>query len=738
MARTTTMATPTQANKYTDEQPLEQDIIYPHSNDVLCGRGGETNKHIGNVHWRRMVKDRQAEYIMLPSRKQKMELSRSIVKAVRSQNPPGRFLQRDSKTYKWFDVGDKWAQEKTTQALREGAPELRKKQMAAAKVDAKNETTEKPGDKQDVPNNIATTPVTWNGGWTSASTTTKTKASANIQSTPAAQPTPAQAAAVEPHHPHHIRNGRNGGAGWGFPLMLAGLPAAQPTSAQEEVAAVKATQPQQQVNVLTPTPPEYTDKPSLKQDILRPHPHDVLFGRGKESNKHPGNVHWRKIVCDRKNEYIKLGKHRKPQKMMIPRSIIKAVKNQKPPGRFLAKDSESHRWFEVEDKEAIQRTSQALRDCAAEVLLEMAAETDKVDATDESTENPGGKQNAPNNSTITPVTWDGGWATASTATKTRASTIIQSTSTAQPSQAQAAGVEPAQPQRQQQNPHQQPSALHPHAFQRLVNNGSSSGAGGGMPPLPTLHRTHPAVYSYPPEMAIPPSGVQPSSYMQHLMHHPPQQPYPHHVMEQQQLLLCVMEQQQQHHHHLMKQLQQQHLMQQKQQQDPLHHVMQHHMREPPYQQQQQQKDTPQHGMCPPQHSSQPFAGSTTAIPHTRNGGINNNKEKEKTNAAILLDDTSDSDKQDAPTQALREGAPGIRKMAAKTDDIDATNATTGKPGDKLPPCFTKISNRHLRLYIKIRERLEQRWQQRMMSEEEYREARRDMDADIGFSIVPLH
>merc|ERR1712106_917326 len=53
-----------------------------------------------------------------------------IVNAVRSQNPPGRFLQKDSKSNHWFDVGDQRAQEKTSQALREGAPDIRKKVAA--------------------------------------------------------------------------------------------------------------------------------------------------------------------------------------------------------------------------------------------------------------------------------------------------------------------------------------------------------------------------------------------------------------------------------------------------------------------------------------------------------------------------------------------------------------------------------------------------------------------------------
>jgi len=53
-----------------------------------------------------------------------MGLSKSIVNAVRlSQNPPGRFLQKDRRTKLWFDVGDQRAQEETARALREGEPQ---------------------------------------------------------------------------------------------------------------------------------------------------------------------------------------------------------------------------------------------------------------------------------------------------------------------------------------------------------------------------------------------------------------------------------------------------------------------------------------------------------------------------------------------------------------------------------------------------------------------------------------
>jgi len=122
------------------DYPLK-DIPEPHAHDVLCGRGGGTNNHIGNSHWRMLVAANKQLYITLPKR-QKMLLSRSIVNAVRSQNPPGRFLQKDGKTKLWFDVGDQRAQEKTSQALREGAPDIRKKVAAAkATVSAGSDST---------------------------------------------------------------------------------------------------------------------------------------------------------------------------------------------------------------------------------------------------------------------------------------------------------------------------------------------------------------------------------------------------------------------------------------------------------------------------------------------------------------------------------------------------------------------------------------------------------------------
>lgn len=98
-------------------------FIHPH--DVLCGRGGGTNNHAGNEKFRELVSQQKVAYLH-SSKRDKPFVSRGIVRAVRAQNPPGRFLQKDERTGLWYDIGDQKAREKTSQALREGAPEIRR------------------------------------------------------------------------------------------------------------------------------------------------------------------------------------------------------------------------------------------------------------------------------------------------------------------------------------------------------------------------------------------------------------------------------------------------------------------------------------------------------------------------------------------------------------------------------------------------------------------------------------
>lgn len=64
-------------------------IENPHDHDVMCGRGGLTNYHRGNVWYRRLVKCNRPLY-RESAKYTKLLVSKAIVQAVHSQNPPVR------------------------------------------------------------------------------------------------------------------------------------------------------------------------------------------------------------------------------------------------------------------------------------------------------------------------------------------------------------------------------------------------------------------------------------------------------------------------------------------------------------------------------------------------------------------------------------------------------------------------------------------------------------------------
>lgn len=114
------------AERATEEQQQQQTNPrkpeFTH-NDVLCGRGGLTNNARGNIYFRHLVRQKQESYL-LASKREKAGVAREIVASIRSLNPPGRFLKKNSSGV-WVEIGERKAREKTSQALREGAPEKR-------------------------------------------------------------------------------------------------------------------------------------------------------------------------------------------------------------------------------------------------------------------------------------------------------------------------------------------------------------------------------------------------------------------------------------------------------------------------------------------------------------------------------------------------------------------------------------------------------------------------------------
>ena len=107
--------------------PSDEGPVYvPNINDVLSGRGGRINAHPGNIRFRQYVQQFKARYLMEETKNtEKAYICAYIVSLVRSQHPPGRFLKRDDRNGLWIEIGDIRARQKTGQALREDATEIR-------------------------------------------------------------------------------------------------------------------------------------------------------------------------------------------------------------------------------------------------------------------------------------------------------------------------------------------------------------------------------------------------------------------------------------------------------------------------------------------------------------------------------------------------------------------------------------------------------------------------------------
>lgn len=130
-----------------EDESLLPGCIKPGPNDVLCGRGGGTNTHSGNVRFRELVSEHKRRYLAA-TKVNKPKVAREVVAIWRAtSDPPGRFLARTGESRKngsvsretkdngkttknekasaiWHDIGDKKARIKCSQCLRERSPEV--------------------------------------------------------------------------------------------------------------------------------------------------------------------------------------------------------------------------------------------------------------------------------------------------------------------------------------------------------------------------------------------------------------------------------------------------------------------------------------------------------------------------------------------------------------------------------------------------------------------------------------
>lgn len=92
----------------------ESDIT---DNDVICERGGKSNRHAGTKRYRGIVEKFKPMYQSLTAKIEKTNLSRRIIAQIQENH--GRFLKRDDQTGQFYVLCKVETTKKVSQALRE-------------------------------------------------------------------------------------------------------------------------------------------------------------------------------------------------------------------------------------------------------------------------------------------------------------------------------------------------------------------------------------------------------------------------------------------------------------------------------------------------------------------------------------------------------------------------------------------------------------------------------------------
>lgn len=293
--------------------PGTEGIDEPTEYDVLFGRGGFTNCHYGNRRFRDIIALHRPDYIRA-IKMEKPNVARKIVNGIRTGDNPGRFLKKNEDG-KWYDVGDRNACEKTSQGLRERTNAEKRQRSAlreALRIRKEDLTEEEDGEGKPKRARTSGSEVAAAAAATTAPILNYIGANLSL---------PLSLGMKEIPKITVQRSKMKGGSG----LQTAGLP---PNAVDEDG------------NILV------TD-------------HDILLGRGGLTNHHLGNKRFRDVVALHRPDYVRAPKIQKPS---VARVIVRAIRNGDPPGRFLRKDEKTGKWYDVGDKKAAEKTSQALRE----------------------------------------------------------------------------------------------------------------------------------------------------------------------------------------------------------------------------------------------------------------------------------------------------------------------------------------------------------------------------------------
>ena len=100
--------------------------------DVLCGRDKVSHAHVGNKRFRQIIEKNREEYQTASSRDAKTSITCRIVAMIGESG--GRFMKQNEKTNQWEAVGDGYAREKVSHALRSAKDPNRPRRKKPRKV----------------------------------------------------------------------------------------------------------------------------------------------------------------------------------------------------------------------------------------------------------------------------------------------------------------------------------------------------------------------------------------------------------------------------------------------------------------------------------------------------------------------------------------------------------------------------------------------------------------------------
>lgn len=290
---------------------------------MLFGRGGLTNRHLGNLRYRDFITLHRDDYVQ-SSKIEKPKVALRIVKAIKSGPSPGRFLKRGGNG-KWYEVSDKEASWKASQALREKTRWSCMKENSSPSMKCVATTKDiKHKNVSGLPNSLKKRMVEEN-------IKTEAPKETNVESSES-QPRSAKS-----------------------PQIVI------PVVAKADNYIVKKVK---ELPSGKRIPPQIEKKPATKQVLLieqniTPRNEDVLFGRGGRTNHHPGNIRLREVVKQYQEAYRLAKKVDKPK---ISKLIVAALRTASPPSRFLRWNEQFNQWVDVGDRRAAEKVSQTLRE----------------------------------------------------------------------------------------------------------------------------------------------------------------------------------------------------------------------------------------------------------------------------------------------------------------------------------------------------------------------------------------